>query len=31
MPLRFGGATFAPGAWLYSDDDGIIIATAELP
>jgi regulator of ribonuclease activity A len=31
VPLEFGGATFAPGAWLYSDEDGIIVARCELP
>ena len=28
--VSFGGATFVPGHWLYSDDDGIIITTREL-
>ena len=29
-PVTFGGATFAPGAWVYSDDDGIVVASAKL-
>ena len=28
--VSFGGASFAPGNWLYSDDDGIIVAPREL-
>ena len=27
--LRFAGATFKPGAWLYADADGIVVS--ELP
>ncbi len=30
VPVSFGGATFAPGQWIYSDDDGIIVSTREL-
>ena len=30
VPVSFGGATFAPGHWIYSDDDGIIVAPREL-
>jgi regulator of ribonuclease activity A len=25
VPVLFGGATFTPGATLYSDDDGIVV------
>jgi regulator of ribonuclease activity A len=25
VPVEFGGATFPPGATLYSDDDGIVV------
>ena len=28
VPVTFGGVTFAPGAWLYSDDDGIVVLDA---
>jgi regulator of ribonuclease activity A len=31
IPLVIGGATFTPGAWLYSDEDGILVADRELP
>ena len=30
VPVSFGGATFAPGNWVYSDDDGIVVATRSL-
>lgn len=26
--VRFGGATFVPGAWLVSDDDGVVALPA---
>jgi len=26
VPVTFGGVTFTPGHWLYSDDDGILVA-----
>lgn len=26
IPVTFGGITFQPGSWLYSDEDGIIVA-----
>lgn len=26
IPVTFAGITFQPGSWLYSDEDGIIIA-----
>ena len=25
VPVTFGGVTFAPGAMLYSDDDGMVV------
>ncbi|MEV0592801.1 ribonuclease E activity regulator RraA [Nonomuraea cavernae] len=28
VPVIFGGVTFAPGAELYSDDDGILVTRA---
>jgi regulator of ribonuclease activity A len=31
IPVTIGGTTFSPGAWLYSDEDGILVADAELP
>ena len=30
VPVTFGGATFAPGAWLYADEDGIVVSAARL-
>ncbi|MDH3413910.1 MAG: hypothetical protein OEM98_15690 [Gammaproteobacteria bacterium] len=30
MPVRFAGVTFRPGEYLYSDDDGIVIAADAL-
>ena len=26
IPVSFGGVTFIPGYWLYSDEDGILVA-----
>lgn len=26
VPVTFGGVTFVPGHWLYSDDDGILVS-----
>jgi regulator of ribonuclease activity A len=31
VPLRFGGVSISPGDWLYSDEDGIVIAKRQLP
>jgi regulator of ribonuclease activity A len=31
VPVEFGEAEFTPGAWLYSDEDGIVLAARELP
>jgi regulator of ribonuclease activity A len=28
--VSFGGATFAPGQWIYSDDDGVLVSTRQL-
>ncbi len=30
VPVTFGGVTFTPGHWLYSDDDGILVAAESL-
>lgn len=30
IAVTFGGVTFAPGEWLYADEDGVIVATAPL-
>jgi regulator of ribonuclease activity A len=30
IPVTIGDTTFAPGAWLYSDEDGILVADGEL-
>lgn len=30
VPLRFAGVGFKPGAWLYADNDGIILAAQKL-
>lgn len=30
IPVRFGGVTFTPGHYLYSDLDGIIVSPKEL-
>ncbi|NED52556.1 S-adenosylmethionine--2-demethylmenaquinone methyltransferase, partial [Micromonospora aurantiaca] len=31
VPVTFGGVEFRPGDWLYSDEDGIVVAARELP
>jgi regulator of ribonuclease activity A len=28
--LRFSGARFEPGCWLYADEDGVVVATRDL-
>ena len=28
--VSFGGVSFAPGCWLYSDEDGILVSSREL-
>ena len=30
IPITFGNATFVPGGWVYSDDDGVLSADGEL-
>jgi regulator of ribonuclease activity A len=30
VPVEFGGATFRPGNWLYSDEDGIVVSDQQL-
>jgi regulator of ribonuclease activity A len=30
VPVEFGGARFEPGALLYSDEDGIVVGSANL-
>jgi regulator of ribonuclease activity A len=31
VPVSFGGVTFTPGHWLYSDADGILVSSLPLP
>lgn len=30
VPVSFGGVTFSPGAWVYSDDDGVVVSDQNL-
>ncbi len=30
IPVEFGGVTFRPGDWLYSDEDGIVVSDRQL-
>ena len=30
VPVEFGGVRFAPGHWVYCDEDGILVAPREL-
>jgi regulator of ribonuclease activity A len=30
VPVSFGGVTFTPGHWLYSDEDGILVSPTPL-
>lgn len=30
VPVAFGGTEFRPGSWLYSDEDGIVVAPRSL-
>ncbi len=30
VPVSFGGVTFQPGHWLYSDEDGIVVSASQL-
>ena len=31
VPVEFGGVRFAPGMWVYSDDDGVVVSERQLP
>lgn len=31
IEIRFGNALFAPGDWVYADEDGVVVARRELP
>ncbi|GAB3151339.1 hypothetical protein [Microbispora hainanensis] len=31
VPVSFGGVTFAPGAWLHSDEDAILLSDHRRP
>lgn len=30
VPVSFGGVSFTPGHWVYSDEDGILVAATNL-
>ena len=30
LKLSFGGVSFAPGEWLYADEDGVLVASRPL-
>ncbi len=30
VPVTFGQATFAPGSWVYSDEDGIVVSATRI-
>ncbi|GAA4565616.1 ribonuclease E activity regulator RraA [Planotetraspora kaengkrachanensis] len=30
VPVTFGEVTFTPGAWLYSDEDGVVVSAQRL-
>jgi len=30
LTVRFADATFAPGAWIYADEDGVVVASRKL-
>ncbi len=30
VPVAFGGVTFTPGHWVYSDEDGILVSARRL-
>ncbi|HEX7043547.1 MAG TPA: ribonuclease E activity regulator RraA [Burkholderiales bacterium] len=30
VTVRFGGVTFTPGAWVYADEDGVVVAAEKL-
>ena len=29
-PVEFGGACFAPGSWVYCDEDGVLLSPAAI-
>jgi regulator of ribonuclease activity A len=29
-PVEFGGVRFEPGAWVYCDEDGVLVAAQQL-
>jgi len=31
LPVQFAGVSIRPGDWVYADEDGIVIASRELP
>jgi regulator of ribonuclease activity A len=31
VTVRFAGVSFHPGAWVYADEDGLLVAAHELP
>jgi regulator of ribonuclease activity A len=31
LPVKFAGVSIKPGDWVYADEDGIVIASRELP
>ena len=31
LPVQFAGVSIKPGDWVYADEDGIVIASRELP
>jgi regulator of ribonuclease activity A len=31
VPVTLGGVTFHPGEWIYSDEDGLLVAAEALP
>jgi regulator of ribonuclease activity A len=30
VPVSFGGATFTPGSWVYSDEDGLVVSAEQI-
>ena len=30
VKIRFADATFTPGAWIYADEDGVLVAPRQL-
>ena len=31
LPVNFAGVTIKPGDWVYADEDGLVVASRELP